>query len=130
MMEMLKSWKKEQKAYADKLANLYDNGLDLVFSNSWGKPINSSNLYRRYWNKLKKAADLPSEVTFHSLRKTHTTMLLKAGVNIKVVSERLGHSSTSVTANIYSALLPDMQEQAVKALDAIFMKGKSDEECK
>ena len=63
-------------------------------------------------------------VTFHSLRKTHATLLLRAGVNIKVVSERLGHSSTSVTANIYSALLPDMQSQAVQALDQIFKKGE------
>lgn len=69
-------------------------------------------------------------VTFHSLRKTHATLLLRAGVNIKVVSERLGHSSTSVTANVYSALLPDMQDQAVQALDKIFKKGEEMENAK
>lgn len=124
IMLKLKHWKHEQLVYAKQIANLYDNSLDLIFSNSGGKPINSSNFYLRYWKKLVKMAELPEGVTFHSLRKTHATLLLRAGVNIKVVSERLGHSSTSVTANIYSALLPDMQSQAVQALDQIFTKGE------
>lgn len=124
MTTLLKSWKKEQTAYAKELRNLYDDSLDLVFTNCWGRPINPSNFYLRYWKKLVRLADLPEGVTFHSLRKTHATLLLRAGVNIKVVSERLGHSSTSVTADIYSALLPDMQGQAVQALDQIFKKGE------
>lgn len=127
MIKMLRAWKKEQAAYAAELANLYKGELNLVFSNSWGGPINSSNFYQRYWKKIVKLADLPEGVTFHSLRKTHATLLLRAGVNIKVVSERLGHSSTSVTANIYSALLPDMQSQAVQALDQIFKKGERED---
>ena len=130
MMQMLRQWKEEQSAYAAQLANLYDRNLNLLFSNSWGKPINSSNFYQRYWKKLVRWADLRENVTFHSLRKTHATLLLRAGVNIKVVSERLGHSSTSVTANVYSALLPDMQDQAVQALDKIFKKGEEMENAK
>ena len=130
MMQMLRQWKEEQSAYAAQLANLYDRNLNLLFSNSWGKPINSSNFYQRYWKKLVRWADLRENVTFHSLRKTHATLLLRAGVNIKVVSERLGHSSTSVTANVYSALLPDMQDQAVQALDKIFKKGEKMENAK
>ena len=41
-------------------------------------------------------------------------------MNIKVVAERLGHSSTSVTANIYLHALPDMQESAINELDKIY----------
>ena len=127
MTALLKNWKKEQAAYAKELGDLYDDRLALVFSNGWGRPINPSNFYLRYWKNLVKMAELPEGVTFHSLRKTHATLLLRAGVNIKVVSERLGHSSTSVTANIYSALLPDMQSQAVQALDQIFKKGERED---
>ena len=122
IMEMLKDWKHEQDKYAERLANLYENKLRLLFTNAWGKPIDSSNFYSRYWSKLKKAADLPEGFTFHSLRKTHATLLIQSGVNIKVVSQRLGHSNTSVTANIYQAILPDMQDQAVESLNKMIQK--------
>jgi integrase len=45
------------------------------------------------------------------------TLLLGRDVNAKVVSEMLGHSSISITLDIYSHLLPDMQEKAAKALE-------------
>ena len=52
-----------------------------------------------------------------SLRHTHATPL-RANVATKVVSERLGHASTSITSDIYSHVTPDMQEAAVEKLDA------------
>ncbi len=130
MTDRLREWKKEQAAYANLLGELYDSSPGLVFANGWGKPMNSSNFYQRYWNPLLKLAEMPENITFHALRKTHATLLLRAGVNIKVVSERLGHSSTSVTANVYSALLPDMQGEAVQALDKILKKGDMENEKK
>ena len=57
--------------------------------------------------------------TFHDLRHTHATLLLKQGVNIKVISERLGHSKIQLTLDVYSHVLPDMQETAVKELEAM-----------
>ena len=53
----------------------------------------------------------------HDLRHTCATLLLSKDVNPKIVSEMLGHSSISVTLDIYSHLLPDMQEKAAKALE-------------
>ena len=44
-------------------------------------------------------------------------MLLEAGINPKVVSERLGHASIATTVDIYSRVLPDMQEKAALAID-------------
>jgi integrase len=58
-------------------------------------------------------------VHFHCLRHTHATELLRAGVPVKVVSERLGHASVSTTLNIYAHVLPDMQDDAAKATDVI-----------
>ena len=55
--------------------------------------------------------------TFHDLRHTHATMLLKQGINIKVISERLGHSKIQLTLDVYSHVMPDMQESAVRALE-------------
>ena len=54
------------------------------------------------------------EIKFHDLRHTHATILLKQGVNPKIISERLGHTDISMTLSVYSHVLPNMQEEAVK----------------
>ena len=48
------------------------------------------------------------------------TLMLKAGVNPKVVSERLGHANISITLDIYSHVLPGMQEEAAEKFDKLF----------
>ena len=58
-----------------------------------------------------------SHVTFHGLRHTHITHLLRSGVPVHVVSERAGHASPTVTLNIYAHLLPGQQEQAANVFD-------------
>ena len=54
---------------------------------------------------------------FHDLRHSHASQLLKSGVHPKVVSERLGHSSVSITLDTYSHVLPGMQQDAVRLID-------------
>jgi integrase len=62
--------------------------------------------------------DLPT-VTLKGPRHTHATLLLQAGVQPKVVQERLGHSTIAITMNIYSHVMPSMQRDAVDRLSAI-----------
>jgi integrase len=57
-------------------------------------------------------------IRFHDLRHTHASQLLRLGVPVKVVSERLGHASASITLDVYSHVLPGMQEAAVAKIDA------------
>lgn len=59
----------------------------------------------------------------HDLRHTAATLLLRAGVNPKVTSERLGHSSVAFTRDVYSASLPDMQEEAAGKLESMLAGG-------
>lgn len=117
--DLLKNWQKTQTAFAKKWEGLYANTQNLVFTNSAGTPVSLTNFYRRWWEKLLKAADMPQGFTFHGLRHTGATLLLKHGVNVKVVSERLGHSNTSVTMNVYQHVLPDMQDKAIEELHKI-----------
>jgi integrase len=63
-------------------------------------------------------ADVP-DIRFHDLRHTHATLLLSKGVNVKVISERLGHSNIKVTLDTYSHVLPSMQEEVAHKLDEI-----------
>jgi integrase len=65
------------------------------------------------------------KIRLHDLRHSHATLLLAAGQPLKVVSERLGHSKTSITLDTYAHVLPDMQDQAVDALGAILFGPKS-----
>lgn len=57
--------------------------------------------------------------SFHSLRHTHATILLAAGIHPKIVQERLGHAKISTTLDTYSHLVPGMQQVAVDVLNQI-----------
>jgi integrase len=87
-----------------------------VFTDASGMPVDP-NLATRAFKKVLATAGLP-KLTIHGLRHTHATILLEQGVNPKVVSERLGHASVATTMDIYSHVLPDMQEKAALAIDA------------
>lgn len=93
---------------------------DLVVCTSKGTPVNPENLKRTYERLIEKA-DVP-KIRFHDLRHTHATMLLAQGVHAKVISERLGHSNIKTTLDIYSHVLPNMQEEAANQIDALLSK--------
>jgi integrase len=59
-----------------------------------------------------------SGLRFHDLRHSHATQLLRQDVHPKIVSERLGHSTIGITMDIYSHVLPGMQEAAALKVDA------------
>jgi integrase len=99
----------------ERMGSLYQPG-GLVFATTTGTIINPSNLRNRLFKPLLKHAKL-RPIRFHDLRHTCATLLLSKDVNPKVVSEMLGHSSVSITLDIYSHLLPDMQEKAARALE-------------
>ena len=69
------------------------------------------------WVRLIRTSDLP-QLHFHDLRHAHATHLLASGVHPKVASERLGHSRVGITLDLYSHVMPGMQEDAVAKVDA------------
>jgi integrase len=97
------------------VGSLYRLG-GLVFATRTGTIINPSNLRNRSFKPLLERAGL-RPIRFHDLRHTCATLLLSKNVNPKVVSEMLGHASVSITLDVYSHLLPDMQEKAAQALE-------------
>lgn len=114
-VEALRGHLSRQLQEIEEIGSLYQPG-GLIFATESGTIINPSNLRNRSFKSLLKRAGLRS-IRFHDLRHTCATLLLSRNVNPKVVSEMLGHSSISVTLDIYSHLLPDMQEKAAKALE-------------
>jgi integrase len=96
----------------------------LIVCTSLGTPINPSNV-KRNQERIMKAAGVP-RLTTHDLRHTAATLMLLAGVPIKIVSEKLGHASVGITMDIYSHVLPDMQDQAADAMDAALARGRAE----
>ena len=63
--------------------------------------------------KVVKTAEIPP-IRFHDLRHSHASLMLKAGVSPKAISEMLGHASISITMDVYAHLLPGIQEEAAR----------------
>jgi integrase len=96
------------------------NGLDLVFPNKAGEPINYSNMVQRQFLPALNAADLP-RIRFHDLRHTYASLMINQGENIKYIQSQLGHSSPTVTLNVYAHLMkPTNQEAACRLENTIF----------
>lgn len=95
---------------------------DLVFASSDGTPLNERNLVQRHFKPILEAAGLPKKIRMYDLRHTCATLLLAQEVNPKVVSERLGHASITLTLDTYSHVLPTMQREAADKLDALLFK--------
>ncbi|MDF0673237.1 MAG: tyrosine-type recombinase/integrase [Nitrospira sp.] len=97
-----------------------DYGLIFAYDQPpFGMPLSANNLGQREFSKLVKAAKV-RPITIHGLRHTAATLMLKAGIPIKVVSERLGHKKVSITLEIYAHALPSMQRDAATKLGALF----------
>ncbi len=89
---------------------------DYVFCTSIGTHLNPSKDILDQLKRLLEKADLP-DIRFHDLRHSTATLLLSVGVHLKVVQEILGHSQISMTLDVYSHVLPSMQQEAIGKLD-------------
>jgi integrase len=83
-----------------------------------------TKVFKRYIRKLEYSEGL----TFHCLRHTHASWLLKQGVNPKVIAERLGHTSVNILLNRYSHLIKDTQKDVISTLDSGIFLNKNDGE--
>lgn len=89
---------------------------DLAFAREDGSPIDP-DVVSQLFERLATRSGLP-RIRFHDIRHTHASLLLAAGVHAKVVSERLGHASVTITLDTYSHVLPGLQEDAADRLAA------------
>jgi integrase len=115
VLELLKDLHAERKA-----GNGWPGGLDVIFTTPSGRPIDSDSLAKQFKSILEQAC-LPL-IRLYDLRHTGATLALAAGVPPKVVSEQLGHASAAFTLDIYSHVLPHMQEDAAAKVEAVLTK--------
>ncbi|HEU5347344.1 MAG TPA: site-specific integrase [Ktedonobacterales bacterium] len=116
-LEYLRAHRTRQFAERLRAGNVWegDQWNHLVFCNEIGGPYIPSSAVRSTFTRILRRATLP-RIRFHDLRHTCATLALSARVNPKVVSEMLGHSTIAITLDIYSHVLPDMQQDAVSVM--------------
>ncbi|UCE08543.1 MAG: site-specific integrase, partial [bacterium] len=100
------------------------NPLDLIFCNDKGRPINYTNMVRRHFHPALEAAGLP-RMKFHGLRHTYASLLIAQGENIKYIQTQLGHSSPTVTLNVYAHLTASTNSKAACRLENTVLGGDS-----
>lgn len=96
--------------------------LGCVFAELDGRPVIPDKVTQDFARVIRRLG-LP-HITFHGLRHAHATLMLTEGVHLKVVSERLGHSNIAITADVYSHVLPGLQEEAARALGQRLRNGR------
>jgi integrase len=109
-VRVLREWRKHQ--LEERLAwgpAWQDTGR--VFTREDGTDLSPNGVSQTFAALVRACEGLPG-IRLHDLRHTHATLALQAGVHVKVVAERLGHSSVKVTLDIYSHAIPAMQEDA------------------
>ncbi|MBY3620371.1 tyrosine-type recombinase/integrase [Acinetobacter sp. CUI P1] len=93
---------------------------DLVVCTALGTPVSPRNLMRTYYRIIEQ--NELNHITFHDLRHTHASLMLRQNIHPKVVSERLGHSKIQITLDTYSHLMPNMQQDAANEIGNLLFK--------
>jgi len=92
-----------------------------VFTDRHGDPLEKDRFVRGIFHPLLRRAGI-RRIRFHDLRHTSATLALANGVNVKVVSERLGHSSAQMTLDVYTRALPTLQRDAAALMERLIVE--------
>ncbi len=111
----LRTHKAEQAKQKLSAGEAYDDQ-GFVFAREDGRPINLDALSHTFRATVKDTRFEKFDV--HGIRHSHASQLIKSGINIKTISERLGHSTIVITLDTYGHLLPGMDREAASVVDA------------
>jgi len=123
---VLRVHRRERGAVALQLAR--DDAL--VFGDHEGRYLHSERFTRTFRAEVARCRKaigdqaLP-EIRLHDLRHTHATLLLAKGVPVKVVSERLGHASPTITLQVYAHVMPGNQRDAADLFARLVREAKT-----
>jgi integrase len=115
-----RTWGRTQEQDRRAWQNRWQGG-KWVFTREDGTPLLPQFVTKRF-EQLVQRAELPA-MTFHGLRHQHASLLIAQGIDLAVVSKRLGHSSIAITSDLYGHLLRDANRQAGEAAEALVPRG-------
>jgi integrase len=111
---LLQAWRAWQAAEAAAVG-VEDQGW--VVSDADGHPVHP-HAFSQAFERIARRAGVPV-IRLHDVRHTHASLLIKAGVPVKVVSERLGHATAAFTIETYQHVMPGMQADAATTAEAL-----------
>lgn len=114
-LTILAGWQAFQAAEFAAVGISNDEGW--VFTDGDGEPMHPHAVYEAF-RRIVHNADVPT-IRFHDLRHTHGSLLIKDGIPVKVVSERLGHANIAFTMQTYQHVLPGMQADAARSTERL-----------
>lgn len=114
-MEVLQEQKERQDKMRSDSLGLWNNDLNLVFTNQLGRYCCRTTLMEHWYRAIKESEF--SNIRFHDLRHSFATFLLRAGVDFKTLSELLGHSSVNFTMSTYAHITKAMERDAADKLE-------------
>jgi integrase len=98
------------------------NELGLVFPNKLGNVIHNGTMLEFFFHPAVKKAGI-QKIRFHDLRHTYASLLIEQGENIKYISSQLGHSTPTITLEVYAHLLKPTNPEAAQRLEStVFSK--------
>lgn len=113
-------WEHRERQREEQQQTPYTYRYDLVFCTRYGSPCNPNNVLRNF-HAICTSLHI-AEANIHSLRHTHASHLILAGVPLLEVSKRLGHSKVSTTVDLYAHLIADHQGQSVAAIARLMQR--------
>ncbi len=119
-IDVLTAWQAWQKTEQE-VVGIEPRGW--VFTDAAGNPIHPHSISQTF-ERISARAGVPP-IRLHDLRHTHGTLLIKAGVPVKVVSERLGHGNPAFTIDAYQHVLPGMQAEAARVFENLIAPAAS-----
>lgn len=115
-LEIMKAYKEWQDNYIIEMGSKW-KGTDRIFTDDYGEHMNPSTCYKIF-TKITKKYGL-EQIRFHDIRHTSASLMISKGVNIKAVSERLGHSSINITSDIYAHTFESDKIKCANVFDEI-----------
>ena len=116
-VELLAEHKRKQKRYMELVGDYYTDN-DLIFSSSRGDYLDPGNFNRKLNKTVKKIGI--AQISPHALRHSFATRGLEAEVSLKAMQELLGHSSITVTGDIYTHILKEQKRKEISKLNDVF----------
>lgn len=115
--ELLTEHRKQQKKYMGLVGDFYNDN-NLIFSNNTGTYIDPGNFTRKLYKCCDEAGI--QRINPHALRHSFATRGLEADMSLKSLQELLGHSSISITGDIYTHVLAEQKKKEISKLNSIF----------
>ena len=119
IIKLLKEYKRKQLEARLRLGDKWIE-TNRLFVQWNGSPMHPDTI-TKWFRQFLEDKNLPY-ITFHGLRHTHATLLISQGLDVRTVSNRLGHAQTSTTLNIYAHAFAKMDREASDKLDNLLYR--------